>query len=53
MPCYHLRRSVISRRCAKTLFDRDDYSAAAATIRSVVVEHGSPRTIGVHWRMTW
>jgi iron complex outermembrane receptor protein len=38
---------------AKNLFDEEYYSAAANTIRGVVVEDGSPRTIGVNWRATW
>ncbi|MFE3836433.1 TonB-dependent receptor [Pseudogemmobacter sonorensis] len=38
---------------AKNLFDEEYYSTAAATIRGVVVEDGSPRTIGVNWKMTW
>ena len=38
---------------AKNLFDQKYYSAAATTIRGVVVEDGSPRTIGVNWRMSW
>lgn len=38
---------------AKNLLDEDYYSAAAATIRGVVVEDGSPRTIGLNWKMTW
>lgn len=38
---------------AKNLFDEEYYSAAANTIRGVVVEDGSPRTIGLDWRATW
>lgn len=38
---------------AKNLFDEEYYSAAASTIRGVVVEDGSPRTFGVNWKMTW
>jgi iron complex outermembrane receptor protein len=38
---------------AKNLFDEEYYSAAANTIRGVVVEDCSPRTIGVNWRATW
>ncbi|UFS67256.1 TonB-dependent receptor [Paracoccus denitrificans] len=38
---------------AKNLLDEEYYSAAASTIRGVVVEDGSPRTIGVNWKMTW
>ncbi|MBN8190297.1 TonB-dependent receptor [Salipiger thiooxidans] len=38
---------------AKNLLDEEYYSAASSTIRGVMVEDGSPRTVGVNWRMTW
>lgn len=38
---------------AKNLFDEEYYSAAASTIRGVVVEDGSPRTVGMNWRIKW
>ncbi|WP_295810913.1 TonB-dependent receptor [uncultured Nitratireductor sp.] len=38
---------------AKNLLDQEYYSAAANTMRGVVVEDGSPRTFGVNWRTTW
>jgi iron complex outermembrane receptor protein len=38
---------------AKNLFDEEYYSTAANTIRGTVVEDGSPRTVGLNWRMTW
>ncbi|WP_151718394.1 TonB-dependent receptor [Gemmobacter serpentinus] len=38
---------------ARNLLDEEYYSTAANTLRGVVVEDGSPRTIGVNWRMTW
>lgn len=37
----------------KNLFDEEYYSAAASTMRGVVVEDGSPRTIGMNWRVKW
>lgn len=38
---------------ARNLLDQEYYSAAASTMRGVVVEDGSPRTIGLNWRKTW
>ena len=38
---------------AKTLFDEAEDSAAASTPRGVVAEDGSPRKIGLNWRLTW
>ncbi|WP_186393226.1 MULTISPECIES: TonB-dependent receptor [unclassified Pannonibacter] len=38
---------------AKNLFDEAYYSAAASTPRGVVAEDGSPRKIGMTWRLTW
>ncbi|MCE8419938.1 TonB-dependent receptor [Rhodovulum sulfidophilum] len=35
------------------LLDEEYYSTAASTMRGVVVEDGSPRTIGMNWKIAW
>jgi iron complex outermembrane receptor protein len=38
---------------ARNLLDEEYYSTAASSVRGVMVEDGSPRTLGANWRVAW